>query len=436
MKLSGQMEAALRALAERLFGDARVLSEDGEGVTREAFGEKESALLDRLEAAGRALSLAPRRDAAGNLWLMREGLDPALPAIVLGSHADSVPQGGNYDGLAGIAAGLAAIEALDADGVRLRHPYAVLALRGEENSFYGKPYMGSRMLLGRFPKEDLALRHRTTGRTLGDALRAAGIDAEAVSAGWPLVDPKALRCFIELHIEQGPTLDLSPDVRVGVVTGIRAIASHKAVVCRPVREGADPVAAVMALLVRMEDRWGESLAAGDDLVETTGILEAASCASASADDAVSSLQLSQPLPDSSPLSPAESVRFSFDIRSLHPETVERFHELLLQEAAAVGAAYGAAFEFDPMLYSPPAAMDEGLRRALAEGAAAAGVPVRSISSGAGHDSAIFAAAGVPTAMLFIANRFGSHNPKEAMAIEDFLAGATVLAEAVKRIDAV
>ena len=421
--------AAVRAHAASLFAAARSLSADGEGVTREAFGERESAVLDCIEAAGRALGLAPHRDPAGNLWLRREGEEPSLPLIVLGSHADSVPQGGNFDGLVGIAAGLAALERLAAEGIALRHPCAVLALRGEENSFYGKPYIGSRMLLGQFPRAELELRHRTTGRTLGEAVAAAGVDPEAVSAGRFLVDPKSLRCFIELHIEQGPTLDLSPDVRVGVVTGIRAIASHKTVVCRPLREGADPAAATASLLCRMEDHWEEALARGEDLVETTGILETRS---ASADAGAEAGE--RALPDSSPLAPASSAAFSFDIRSLHRSTIERFHALLLEEAAAAGSARGAAFDFDPMLYSPAAVMDPALRRFLHEGAEAADVPVRDMSSGAGHDSAVFAAAGVPTAMLFIANRFGSHNPHEAMDMADFLAGTAVLAEALKRLD--
>lgn len=418
-----------RRYAEALFETVRKLSRSGEGVTREAFGPVETETLASIEAAGRSIGLSARRDAAGNLWLERAGQAPASAKIVLGSHADSVPEGGNYDGLAGIAAGLTALFLLEKQGVKLNRTVAVLALRGEENSFYGKPYLGSRALLGMLGADDLALVRRDGAKTLADAMRACGLVPQALSTGKPLIDLAALCCFIELHIEQGPILDMEDERRTGIVTGIRGLYSHKTIRCERVDPAAPADAvprAVTALLCRMETLWADRLAAGDDLVETTGVIGRAAESPGYAG--------AQSSGEDDPLAPVKAIDFAFDIRSLRRETCLDFHAALEEEARKIGEARGVRFRMDELLESHPAAMDATLRGILHRSADAAGVPVRDIASGAGHDAAYFANAGIPTAMLFVANQRGSHNPHEAMRIEDFMAGVEVLAAALPLLD--
>lgn len=407
-----------QAFAEKLFQDIRKLSRHGAGVTREAYGSVETAAIEYLRTAGSKLGLAARSDAAGNLWLDQPGTDSAAAAVVLGSHADSVPEGGNYDGLAGIVAGLCVLKALRDSGVQLARPVSVLALRGEENSFYGKPYLGSRALLGLLEPEDIRLVNRDGVTTLAKAMRRCGLIPEKLVTGKPLIDLKFLACFIELHIEQGPILDMEPEKRTGIVTGIRGLYSHKAIRCERVDCTAPYDAVVRAtteLLVRMEVLWQSELNAGRDLVETTGIIS-----------------MSEAVEDEA-LFPIPHLDFSFDIRSLDHEECLRFHAFLQKEALEVGVKRGVRFVFDPLLESHPARMDEELQRVLHKAAAKAGVPVRPIASGAGHDSAYFANAGVPTAMLFVANQKGSHNPHEDMKMTDFMAGVKVLAYAVPQL---
>lgn len=157
--------------AKMLFDHVREMSKDVAGVTRQGYGPLETQVLEYLKGIGGKLDLDIQTDLAGNVWMTLPGTDRTLPAFVSGSHADSVPQGGNYDGLAGIVAALCAA--------------------------------------------DLALKHRSTGETLGECIRSCGVDPERLTTGEPVIDPKRIAAFVELHIEQGPTLTSQTLTRTG-----------------------------------------------------------------------------------------------------------------------------------------------------------------------------------------------------------------------------
>ena len=407
------------AYAERIFNTVRDMSKDGPGVTRQGYGPVESRVLDYLEGLGRELDLEIEKDAAGNVWMTLPGADRTLPAFVAGSHADSVPQGGNFDGLAGIVAVLTVLWWMRHTNFTPKRDVRALLLRCEESSFFGKAYVGSLGMMGRLTEADLQLKHRTTGETLEAAVRSQGIDPSALVTGRPVVDTSKIAAFVELHIEQGPTLDSSEEYRVGIVTGIR----DKRVVCHgeTAHSGAldriyrhDAVMATARLLTRMEDRWTEWNEAGKDLVFTTGVLTTAPTAAIS-------------------VIPGETT-FTIDMRSLSTDVLEGFHTLLLEEARRIEAERGVRFEFDNALRTAPAVVDAELSDRLVESARHAGVPAMRLASGAGHDTAVLANAGIPVAMIFIANQNGSHNPHEAMKLEDFMAGTAVLWNTVKRFD--
>lgn len=409
------------AFARRVFDDTLAFSKDPEtGVTREGYGPAEERLHDYLKAWGRGLGLEERTDAAGNLFLTLPGKDRARPSFMTGSHSDSVPQGGHFDGLAGIVAAMCAIRWLKEQGIALERDVTLVAFRLEENSFFGRAYVGSSAFAGVLAASDLALRHRSKELTLGEAIRRAGFDPEAMASGRPLADLSKIATFVELHIEQGPTLDMNPDARVGIVTGIRGSRLHKRARClgETAHAGAvdkrfrhDAVLAAADLLTRMDRHWDEWLANGKDLVFTPGIISTAPSA------AVSVI--------------AGEAAFSLDMRSLNPAVIDGFHELLLEEAQAVGKERGVRFEFDPILRMEPCALDSGLQDAMAAAAAKAGIPVLRMPSGAGHDSAVLSNAGIPTGMIFVANQDGSHNPREKMRIEDFLLGAEILTRTIE-----
>ncbi|KQM75780.1 Zn-dependent hydrolase [Xylophilus sp. Leaf220] len=399
--------------------DVADATHDGTGITRESYGEGEERALGILERHAAALGFTCSRDRAQNLWMRLADDTRTDPAVVIGSHADSVPRGGNYDGLAGIVAGMLVLAAL-----RGRHadapPVRVLALRGEESAWYGKAYIGSLSLLGRLPADALALPHRSGHGTLGEAMARCGADVAAIRRGEPLLDGRAVAAYLELHIEQGPVM-VARGWPATAVTGIRGNVRHNAIRClgETGHSGAvprwlrkDALLAVAELLSRMDEHWRVLLQMGMDLVMTTGI-----CSTPAASQAVSVI-------------PGE-VQFSFEARSQDSGTLERFYALMRDECAAIAAARGVVFEFDARLVTAPATMDAFWTDRLAGSAAAQGGPaLERMASGAGHDAAVFANAGIPSAMVFVRNAHGSHNPYEAMDLDDFMLAAGVLAGAL------
>ncbi len=267
-------------LCKRLFDELRDASFDGVGVTRECFGESESRALDIVQKFAREAGLAVERDAGANLVVTLEGTQPDLPFIACGSHLDSVPQGGNYDGAAGVVAGLAVLAGFRADGVTPRRTLKLFCLRGEESAFFGKAYLGSSALFGRLSADDLAVRNAKSGRPLGDCMRDVGVDVDRVARGEPLLDAARAAAWIELHIEQGPLL-IARDHPVGIVTGLRGNIRHRQITCvgAPGHSGAiprelrrDAVFAVADLIMRLDRHWQICLERGLDLVMTCGMI--------------------------------------------------------------------------------------------------------------------------------------------------------------------
>src|ERR1700735_2047255 len=222
-------DAEDRALAGALFDALRAASFDGVGVTRESYSARESKALDLVESKARELGLEMARDAGANLVVTLAGSEPDLPFLACGSHLDSVPQGGNFDGAAGVVAGLAVLARFKRDKIVPRRTVKLFGLRGEESSRFGKAYMGSLALFGKLTAEDLKVTDRD-GRTLGDCMRGAGADVMRIEKGQPLLDPKCIAACVELHIEQGPVL-VARDLPVGIVTGIRGNVRHRVVEC-------------------------------------------------------------------------------------------------------------------------------------------------------------------------------------------------------------
>jgi N-carbamoyl-L-amino-acid hydrolase len=406
---------------QSLFAQLRELSGDGVGVTRASYGPAESLGLDCIADLAAEGGLTVERDAAANLVVTLSGTDRALPAVATGSHMDSVPQGGNYDGAAGIVAGLMCMLRMRAEGRVPLHTIRLYGLRGEESAWFGKAYLGSLALFGELTLHDMERAHRDSGLPLKHYLQELGADVVRIAGGDPLVDPGSMAAFYELHIEQGPTM-VARQVPVGVVTGIRGNIRHARIVCRGVsgHSGAvprwlrhDPVFALADLLTRLDEHWEKLQGQGVDLVITSGVVQ-----TNAAEHTMTRI-------------PGE-VAFSLDIRSQSLQTLEDFYQLLLSECAIVRANRGVEFEFDEKVYTPPGRIAPELARRLTGICDELHVPYIEIPSGAGHDAAVFANRGVPSAMIFIRNERGSHNPEESMDLEDFILGAEVLHVALAR----
>lgn len=411
-----------RSLAEKIFADVRELTFDGVGVTRESFGRGESAAGDYLRELAQAEGLEVQADRAANLLFRRPGVAADAPAVWVGSHIDSVPQGGNYDGLAGVVAGLLCMIARQREGMTETLPLETIAFRGEESAWFGKAYMGSSALLGKLAPADLELTQRTTGNTLADYMEKAGADVSAIRAGEVLFDKSRIKAYLELHIEQGPVM-VARGLPLAVVSGIRGNVRHNHVVClgdaqhsgvvpRWLRH--DAMFAVADLIMRLDEHWRVLLERGTDLVVTTGMVN-----TDAAEHSISRIP--------------GRVNFSLEARSKSTDTLEAFYQLVHAECAAISRERGVRFEFDRRLLSDPATMDEGICKVLSNACAALDIPFEVIPSGAGHDASLFANAGIPSGMLFVRNQNGSHNPHEAMEIDDFMQGVQVLSDALEAL---
>ncbi|MGH8787134.1 MAG: Zn-dependent hydrolase [Cupriavidus necator] len=404
------------ALAASLFAQLAEQGHDGVGITRDSYGAGENAAHALVGAAAEAQGLEVRRDAAGNLYMTLAGRDRTAPVVMTGSHLDSVPRGGNFDGAAGVVAGLAILAGWRRAGVVPERDVTVMAVRAEESAWFPVSYAGSKAAFGLLDASALELCRADTGRTLADHLRAAGGDPGKVAAGIPALHAADIDCFVELHIEQGPVLDGSADV-LGVVTGICGSQRYRRATIRgqyahsgatPRSHRRDAVVAAAMFVTALQRAWVALEGAGHELTVTVG-----QCMTDAAQADFSKV--------------AGRVDFSIDMRSRSRATLDAMDAAVQAARTEIMQACRVEIDLGGATSSAPAAMDAALQAMLANAAAQAGVAARAMPSGAGHDAALFAAQGVPAAMLFVRNANGSHNPDESMRLDDFSQATRVLA---------
>jgi N-carbamoyl-L-amino-acid hydrolase len=417
-------DSAVR-MAELMFAALREASLDPPGVSRASYGPGERAAHAIARAAAEEIGLEVETDPIGTLSMTLPGMNRELPPVVIGSHLDAVPHGGNYDGAAGVVMGLALTARLRREGRVLPRDLVILGIRAEEMCWFPMLYLGSRAAFGLLPPDTPdTLRRTDSGRTLAEHMAEEGFDPDFIRQGRASLDPRFIHAFIEPHIEQGPVL-AEAGLPAAIVTGIRGSLRFRA--CKaagawahagavPRQRRQDAVLAVASLATALEEFWRVAESGGRDLVLTMGEF------------------WTDPAMHGPTRIPGQ-VTFSLDIRSEDPAVLQAAEALLRDQAARIEAERGVTIDYGPPLAVPPAPMDARLRAALARGAEAAGVPVMAMASGAGHDCLTFAGLDVPGAMLFIRNEHGSHNPEEAMAMADFAAALDVLATAIGEIAA-
>jgi beta-ureidopropionase / N-carbamoyl-L-amino-acid hydrolase len=391
-------------LAASLFDGLSRATRQGRGIVRDSYGPGEQAAHDIVRSAAEAIGLDISVDAIGNLTMTLPGRDRNAQRVIMGSHLDSVPQGGNFDGAAGVVAGLSALSALKKAGFVSPFDLTVMGIRAEESAWFDVPYLGSGGAFGLLDPACLSIRRSDNDRTLESTLIECGFDPEAIRERRRLLDPSQIRAYLELHIEQGPTL-VAKGLPAAVVTGIRGCKrfrnarcigkyAHSGAVNRPHRH--DAVAATVALLHHIEMLWQQQEDAGADLVFTVGEL------------------FTDPVMHG-PSKIAGETRFVLDLRSVSDATMNTVAFEARQAATRIGNAYRVSFDLGATSDSPPAVMDARLRTRLMS---LLDQPFE-MPSGAGHDAAVFAKMGVPTAMIFVRNEQGSHNPDETMTMDDF-----------------
>jgi beta-ureidopropionase / N-carbamoyl-L-amino-acid hydrolase len=394
---------------DRLMALARIGAIPGDGVNRQALTALDRAarrlIIGWAEAAGAQVSV----DAAANLWLRLEGLDPAAAPVLTGSHMDSQPAGGRFDGIYGVVAGLEVLSALHDRGLRLQRPLEVVAWTNEEGSRFAPGCMGSMAWSGRRPLAAFAEIADADGVRFGDAL-AEHLAAEADLPRRPLGGrPHA---YIEAHIEQGPRLE-AEGLDIGVVTGIQGsrwftvtitgASAHAGTTPVSLRRDAlqAAVRAINALNALMADTY-------DRLRFTIGSLT---------------------VEPGSSNSVAGRVRFTIDLR--HPDQAvlaERGDAVEAAARRAVGPGEDVAVA--ETFNAAPLAFDPAVVASIGTAAEFLGLRWAAMPSGAFHDAQLVGSV-APSAMIFVPSHDGiSHNPAEFTTAAQLAAGTRVLAAAV------
>jgi len=410
----GAAVAEQRELATRLFDQLRRDGLDEPGVTRDPYGAGEQRAHATATDVAQRLGLRIEHDAAANLYMTLPGRDPAAKRVVVGSHLDSVPHGGNFDGAAGVVAGLVAVAALQRLGITLACDLTVMGIRAEESIWFQVSYIGSRGALGTLPDGALDVRRIDTGRTLAEHIADCGGDPAALLARRRFFDPARLQAYIELHIEQAPSL-VAAGRPVAICTGIPGnfrypdarIEGSNDHVGLPRRFRHDAAMAGAEFAMALDRVWEEHEAKSVPMACTIGRFHT---------DAASHGMTIVP----------GTFNFSLDVRAYDEAVLAELDRQVDAIIVGIEQRRGVRFHRGPKARAAVGQVDQAMKRALEDGAAQLGIPVLQLGSPASHDAAAFGAAGVPMGMIFIRNENGSHNPREAMAIDDFMAGTALL----------
>lgn len=397
-------------LTEEIESLALIRDPDSPGWTRRALSEVETAGRREVERRMRAAGLEVHVDGAGNLVGVLEGRDRG-PALVTGSHTDTVLGGGRFDGMVGVLGALEALQCLAEAGVRLSHDLWIVDFYGEEPNDFGVSCLGSRAVAGNLSRGHLD-RTNEQGRRLGEAMASAGIDPDrALSARW---NPGDLAAFVECHVEQGPLLE-EQGVEIGVVSAIagidRAIVNfqgrrdHAGTMPVPMRHDAACAAAEVILEVERLGREGGGGTTGHVVVD----------------------------PGAANIVPDHSLLW-VEFRSIEQAWLQSARRGLEGAVAEVSARRGVLGEVEWPSLEAPTPMAGLVAKAVEDAAVGLGRSVARLPSGAGHDSVQMASI-TPSGMVFIPSKGGrSHCPEEFTEPGDLAIGAQVLAATLALLD--
>ena len=409
-----QGSAALRVNGDRINQHLTALSEFGKnpygGVSRVAYSEFDRQGRTYVMGLMREAGLEASIDVAGNIIGKRPGSNAALKPLLFGSHIDSVPDGGNYDGDVGVLSSIEVARTLRERNVATRRPIEIIIFQNEEGGT-----IGSRAFVGHLPDKDLDLVAKS-GKTLRDGIQFIGGDPTRLSTlHWKKGDYAA---YVELHIEQGGTLD-AEGLNIGVVEGIVGIGWWDVTIdgfgnhagTTPMDKRKDALMAA-AKYVQMVNRVVTSEPGRQ--VGTVGRIQA--------------------FPGAPNVIPGQ-VQATLEIRDLDQAKIVRLAKKVMDEAVKIGTENGTTFTFKETYLSTPAMMEQGVQKVIEASAKSLGMTTKYLPSGAGHDAQYMAQI-CPTGMIFCPSAGGiSHSPKEFTKPQDVTNGANVLLQTILALDA-
>ncbi len=403
----------LRVDPARIERDIRALSAFGKtpyGTRRVAFSKADVQGRAFVTGLMRDAGLEVTIDAAGNLIGHRDGKMSDLPPISFGSHIDTVPHGGNYDGCVGSIGAIECVRVLREAGVVTRHPLEVIIFSDEEGGL-----VGSRALIGQLSEDALKVISHS-GRPIGLGIKYIGGDPERLAE--VVRRPGDIRAFLELHIEQGAVLHRE-NIRIGIVEGIVGINWWDVII-----EGA----ANHAGTTPMDQRRDALLAAARLVVAVNEVVTGVPGRQ------VGTVGRIRAQPGAPNVIPGRVV-MSLELRDLSADKIDRLYVRIRGEAKKIAEDSSTSIRFEPLdVTAIPAVMDKRMRAIIAQSATALGLSAKSMPSGAGHDAQDMAKL-APTGMIFVPSIDGiSHSPKERTTRQAMADGANVLLHSILAID--
>ncbi len=385
-----------------------------DGVSRVAYSQADVDGRRFVMREMRAARLTPRIDPAGNIFARRAGANPGLPPILFGSHIDSVPNGGNFDGDLGVLSSLGVIEALERAAHSTRHPLEMVIWACEEGVAFGRGLASSRIVAGDITTADLS--QVWNGMTRAQAISQIGGDPAHIMEA---VQPKgAYHGYLELHIEQGGTLEQRA-LNVGVVEGIVGIHRFDAIVTGFANHaGTTP----------MPERQDALLAASH---LTIAVREAVTREPGRQVGTVGHIEVTPNAPNVIP----GHVKMTIELRDLSVATLTRLADDIRRRASEIAQSTKTTIEIKPLSMNPPALATPAVQAAIERAAGSLALTSTRMPSGAGHDAQMMAHI-APMGMIFVPSVGGiSHSPRELTHWDDCARGADMLLHAILELDA-
>ena len=402
---------------ERLVKDFEAMAQltaPGEGINRLAFTDADWAgrqyIIDCMTDAGLSVEI----DDFGNVIGYKSGKNPELPVVMVGSHTDSVPNGGNYDGVVGVLSAIEVIRSMIDDGYEHDHTIAVVDFMCEESGRFGNATLGSKAMRGELTVQDLHRLVDKQGISLYEALKGRNLNPDGIET---MAYKRPVKSFTEIHIEQGKVLEHEQKT-IGIVTGIaaperfyvtiRGNADHSG--ATPMNLRHDALCGASKIILGIEEIV--SMQEEPPVVGTVGVVEVT--------------------PGAMNVIPG-AVKLGVDIRSISKVARNSVVTLVKEFIDITAEKRGLSYTIETIAQDHPVEMHPAMIREIEEAVKSVGVEYMTIPSGAGHDAMHWAEV-VPTGMIFIPCRDGiSHNPAEFAEMDDIVTGAAVLDKVLRKL---
>ncbi|RFB17389.1 Zn-dependent hydrolase [Bacillus sp. HNG] len=404
-----------KRLASRLAALSEIGRTADNGSHRIGFSHEEKAAKDLVMQWMTEAGLTVTEDGAGNVFGRLNGKNSDLPALLSGSHVDSVPNGGHFDGPLGVLAALEVVDAWTQTGFVPERPFEVVIFSDEEGARFNGGFSGSSSMIGEATREELLPKKDIHGHSFTKVLEDIRLSVDDFFNSKR--DLNQLEAFVEIHIEQGKRLERA-GVPVGIVTGIAGPCWLKMTFTgRAGHAGNTP----------MDDRRDALVAASQFIYKVQSLPEQVSSS------AVATVGKVDVLPNGVNVIPGE-VRLTVDIRDIQKETRDQLVELVIEKAKSISAAQGIELHYEETLREAPVPISEDMQQKLEKSVVAQGIEPVFLSSGAGHDSMIVGHV-LPVAMIFVQSKDGiSHNPAEWSSLSDCVQSVHVLKDFLEGYD--